>query len=112
MFGELAIRFLVGGIVVSLFAVIGDIVQPKSFAGIFGAAPSVALATLGLTLAKHGGDYTAVEGQSMLAGAVALFVYCLCVSWLFKRRKWNTLKAATYSFLLWFIVAFGLQAIF
>ena len=41
------IRFLVGGAVVSVFALIGDLVKPKSFAGLFGAAPSVALATLG-----------------------------------------------------------------
>jgi len=43
------LRFLIGGLVVSVFAVISDIVKPKSFAGLFGAAPSVALATIGLT---------------------------------------------------------------
>ena len=37
---------LVGGIVVSVFAMLGDMLRPKSFAGLFGAAPSVALATL------------------------------------------------------------------
>ena len=47
---EILIRFLIGGVVVSVFAVIGDILKPKSFAGLFGAAPSVALATLGLTI--------------------------------------------------------------
>jgi len=31
---------------VSAFAVIGDLFKPKSFGGLFGAAPSVALATL------------------------------------------------------------------
>jgi hypothetical protein len=44
---QIFIRFLVGGAVVSVFAVIGDLLKPKSFAGLFGAAPSVALATLG-----------------------------------------------------------------
>ena len=38
---ELIFRFIVGGLVVSLFAVIGDVLKPKSFAGLFGAAPSV-----------------------------------------------------------------------
>jgi hypothetical protein len=42
-------RFLVGGAVVSVFAIVGDRLKPKSFAGLFGAAPSVALSTLGLT---------------------------------------------------------------
>ena len=46
---EIIFRFLMGGFVVSLFAASGDLLKPKSFAGLFGAAPSVALATLGLT---------------------------------------------------------------
>jgi hypothetical protein len=44
---EYMVRFIVGGFLVSLFAIIGDVVRPKSFAGLFGAAPSIALATLG-----------------------------------------------------------------
>ena len=47
------VRFLIGGIVVSLFATLGDVLRPKSFAGLFGAAPSIALATIGLTIAKN-----------------------------------------------------------
>jgi hypothetical protein len=43
---EYVVRFLVGGAVVSAFAMLGDVLRPKSFAGLFGAAPSVALATL------------------------------------------------------------------
>jgi hypothetical protein len=46
---QILIRFLVGGAVLSVFAAIGDVLRPKSFAGLFGAAPSVALATLGCT---------------------------------------------------------------
>jgi len=43
-----------GGMIVSLFASLGDVLKPKSFAGLFGAAPSVALATLGLTVLADG----------------------------------------------------------
>jgi hypothetical protein len=43
---EYVARFLIGGFVVSAFALLGDLLRPKSFAGLFGAAPSVALATL------------------------------------------------------------------
>jgi hypothetical protein len=39
---ELIARFLLGGIVVSFFAVLRDALKPKSFAGLLGAAPSVA----------------------------------------------------------------------
>jgi hypothetical protein len=37
---ESLVRFLAGGTVVSAFAMLGDILRPKSFAGLFGAAPS------------------------------------------------------------------------
>src|SRR4051794_26826017 len=43
---EYVIRFFIGGLIVSIFAALGDIFRPKSFAGLFDAAPSVALATL------------------------------------------------------------------
>jgi 4-hydroxybenzoate polyprenyltransferase len=43
---QIVIRFLVGGAIVSAFAVLGDLWHPRGFAGLFAAAPSVALATL------------------------------------------------------------------
>ena len=108
--GELVIRFLIGGVVVSLFAVFGDLFKPKSFAGLFGAAPSVALATLGLTFAKHGGVYAATEGRSMVLGAIALFVYSQLVAWLLMRRHWPALVTAIFALVPWFCVALGLWA--
>ena len=58
---EILIRFLIGGVAVSFFSVLGDVFKPKSFAGLFGAAPSVALATLGLAIMKDGREYAATE---------------------------------------------------
>jgi hypothetical protein len=54
---DYVLRFLAGGFVVSLFAILGEILRPKSVAGLFGAAPSVALATLSLAFYKEGSDY-------------------------------------------------------
>ena len=51
---EYLLRFIAGGIAVSAFAAFGDAVRPKSFAGLFGAAPSIALAIGGLFLAFSG----------------------------------------------------------
>jgi hypothetical protein len=51
---------------------LGDVLRPKSFAGLFGAAPSVAVATLSLALFEQGGTYVSVEGRSMMIGALAL----------------------------------------
>ena len=46
---EIVIRFVIGGLVVTAFSLISDVFKPKTFAGLFGAAPSIALASLGLT---------------------------------------------------------------
>ena len=47
---EYPARFLIGGLAVSVFALLGDMLRPKTFAGLFGAAPFVALATLGIAV--------------------------------------------------------------
>ena len=102
---ELGIRFLAGGALVSLFALLGDLFQPKSFSGLFGAAPSVAVATLALTVHKHGPGYAAVEARSMALAAFGLYVYCACVSaWLYRRRR-PVAPAALAAFVPWFAVA-------
>lgn len=104
---DLVIRFIIGGLFVTAFAVMGDIFKPKSFAGIFGAAPSVALATLALTIGKNGKDYAALEARSMVAGAGALLVYCAIVTWLLKRDHMRALAATSSALVAWFVVAFG-----
>jgi hypothetical protein len=105
---QILIRFLVGGFVVSAFALIGDLLRPKSFAGLFGAAPSVALATLSLTVASMGALYAATEARSMVAGAIAFFVYASFVSWIEMRFKPKALWATVGSMPLWLCVAVGL----
>jgi uncharacterized membrane protein (GlpM family) len=105
---EILIRFFVGGAVVSAFALIGDLLKPKSFAGLFGAAPSVALATLGLTVASEGASYAATEARSMMAGAIAFTVYACCVSRVMMRYKLKALLVTTCLIPLWLGVAFGL----
>jgi hypothetical protein len=102
-------RFLIGGVAVSVFAVLGDVLRPKSFAGLFGAAPSVALATLGLAFWKHGGDYVADEARSMLLGAVAFAAYSIAVCQLLMRADWPALRATLAAFGIWLVVAIGLE---
>lgn len=104
------VRFLIGGAVVSAFALISDLLRPKSFAGLFGAAPSVALATLGLTIATEGASFAAIEARSMMAGAVAFFVYASFVSWVMMRYRFKALSVTLVAMPLWFAVAFGLWA--
>jgi hypothetical protein len=109
--GEYVIRFVVGGIVVSAFAMLGDMLRPKSFAGLFGAAPSVALATLGIALYQHGPGYAALQSRSMMAGALALAVYSVVVCHLLVRAHLRATSATLLSLVVWLIVAFGLLAL-
>ena len=103
--GELAIRFLIGGLVVSFFSALGDVLRPKSFAGLFDAAPSVALATLALTVAKDGPSYAATESTAMVAGAIALCVYAQVTSWVLMKWRPSALATATAAMPVWFAVA-------
>src|SRR6267378_5150061 len=103
---EFILRFVIGGAVVSLFAVLGDLLKPKSFAGLLGAAPSVALATLSLTVLKDGKAYAQTEARSMIVGAIAFFIYALCVSRLLVRHKLPTLAVTASSIFIWMASTF------
>lgn len=109
---DLVLRFLLGGVIVSAFSVIAEVLRPKRFAGLFGAAPSVALATLPMTLHSDGAAYAAIEARSMIAGAVAFMVYAWCVSRVLIRRKHSTLLTTTALLPLWIAVAAGLYWLF
>src|ERR1700733_10436838 len=101
------VRFLIGGLAVSFFAMLADVLRPRSFAGLFGAAPSIALATLVLTVSQRGASFAALEGRSMMAGAVALAAYCGAVCVLLKCRRWHANAAAFVGLAVWFAIAFG-----
>ena len=104
---ETLVRFAIGGVVVSLFAVMGDLFRPKSFAGLFGAAPSIALATLGLAVVHSGNVYAAAEARSMILGAAAFCVYATIVTWVGMRWKVGALKTTLALMPVWFAVSFG-----
>lgn len=86
---ELVLRFFIGGLVVSAFAALGDVLKPRSFAGLFGAAPSIALATLGITIHTFGKTYSATEARSMIAVALAFCFYAYVCSWLMMSGKFT-----------------------
>ena len=106
--GDLLIRFMAGGLVVSVFAMLGDVFRPKSFAGLFSAAPSIALATVGLTIAHEGSRYASVEARSMVLGAVAFFLYASAVSWVLMRYRPSALKTSVALLPLWLTGSLGL----
>lgn len=105
---QLVYRFLAGGLIVSLFATIGGVLRPKSFAGLFGAAPSVALATLGLTIFADGKLYAAQEARSMIAGALGFCFYALAVIWIICRFKLHAISASVSAIAVWLLFAIGI----
>jgi hypothetical protein len=104
---EFLMRFLVGGAVVSAFSLCGDVLRPKSFAGLWGAAPSVALASIGMTVKQHGAAYVAVESRSMAVGAIAFLCYAYATGQLLKRFHVKALTVAILAMPIWFAVSFG-----
>jgi Protein of unknown function (DUF3147) len=104
---ELIFRFIVGGLIVSLFAVLGDVLKPRSFGGLFAAAPSVALATLGLTILTEGKLYAAAESRSMIVGAIALFAYALIVIQLIMKFKLHAASASISALPVWLLCGIG-----
>jgi hypothetical protein len=105
---QILFRFAVGGLFVSGFAILGNLFKPKSFAGLFGAAPSLALATLALTIATDGISYAAIEARSMLAGAVAFFFYARLAMILLAHYKPPTKFVTSALLVVWLQIAFAL----
>jgi hypothetical protein len=106
---EYLIRFIAGGVAVSAFAALGNILRPKSFAGLFGAAPSIAVATLMIAMYKEGPTYAATEGRSMIIGAAGLAAYSFIVCQLMKRYGLSGLASTLLALIPWFGVALGLS---
>jgi uncharacterized membrane protein (GlpM family) len=108
---QVVIRFVIGGLAVCAFALLGEILRPKSFAGLFAAAPSVALATLTLTLFASGKHDAAIEARSMAIGALGFCCYALACQYLLGKQHWKAAPTTTTLLALWCICSFGLWSL-
>jgi len=105
----LAIKALIGGTAVCAFAAIGEFLRPRGLAGMFAAAPSVALASLAITCIATGVGSAASQATAMVAGAAALAVYCLVG--IESVRRFGALRGSITASVAWFAVAIGLWAV-
>jgi len=105
---DILLKIIIGGVAVSGFAMLGELLKPKSFAGLLGAAHSVSLATLVLTVMKEGKTYASIEARSMVPGAITFAVYAAIISRLMIRRRMQVLSATTLGLGICFACAFGL----
>ncbi|WP_067703878.1 DUF3147 family protein [Actinoplanes awajinensis] len=100
---EVALKALSGGLLVLVFAALSKILKPERFAGVFSAAPSVALGSLAVTLVFSGTkDLTAI-GSGMAVGAVAFVVYCVATAPLV--RRFGAWQGSAGALLIWATVA-------
>ncbi|HKD54639.1 MAG TPA: hypothetical protein VKB72_10520 [Steroidobacteraceae bacterium] len=103
---ELLWRFLLGGAIVGAFALIGDVVRPKRFAGLFGGAPSVALATLAVTVVHDGPTYASVEARSMIFSSVGFILYVYVVCRILASGRGSAAWVSMVALAIWGVVAF------
>jgi len=99
----LALRGLIGGVLVVMFSVLSEALRPKSFAGLFGAAPSIALGALTITAVTRSTAVAGEQALAMIVGAVAMIFYCAaaipCVD------RLGALRGSVVAVGVWFAVA-------
>ena len=100
-----AVKAVIGGVAVIGFSVIGEAARPKRFAGLFAAAPSVALASLAITVLSKGAKATVPYAEGMLIGSAGMLAYCLVSLVLVERL--HALAGSVLAWIAWFLVAGG-----
>jgi len=99
----LGVKALAGGLLVVAFAVVSESLKPKRFAGLFSAAPAVALAGLTITLLDKSAHDAHQAAVGMLAGSGGMIAYAGVVIPLLRRMRAS--RAATAALAAWVIVA-------
>jgi uncharacterized membrane protein (GlpM family) len=100
---EVALKALAGGVLVVAFAALSKGLKPERFAGVFSAAPSVALGSLAVTLVFTDTKDLVATGSGMAVGAAAFVVYCLATAPLV--RRFGAWKGSAGALLVWAAVA-------
>lgn len=102
----IVVKALAGGTLVVVFALISEAATPKRFAGLFSAAPAVALAGLTITVLTKGAHDARDSTTTMMAGAAAMAVYAAVVVALLRRKGSRTATATAMA--VWLAVAAAL----
>ncbi|WP_182904988.1 hypothetical protein [Microbispora sp. H13382] len=92
---EVVLKALAGGVFVLAFAALAEMLTPKRLAGVFCAAPSVALASLIVTAGIAGIPDVLASARGMWIGAAGFVLYCLVAAPLLGRwgAWWGALAA-------------------
>jgi uncharacterized membrane protein (GlpM family) len=107
---SLGVKALVGGTLVVAFAMVAEMAKPKTFSGLFSAAPSIALASLLIVSLAKGPATASLQATGMLLGSAGMALYCLVG--IFTVGRMHALAGSLAAFLAWFAVAGGLALAF
>lgn len=69
------IKALFGGLLVTLFALVGHVLRTTWFAGLFGAAPSVAIVSLAVRVLDKGNHHASLAAHGMVFGAAGVVAF-------------------------------------
>jgi uncharacterized membrane protein (GlpM family) len=92
-----------GGLLVVAFAMLSEGLSPKRFAGLFSAAPAVALAGLTIAVLDKGAHDARESAAGMIAGGAGMVAYAAAAVPLLRRVR--AVKAAALSLSAWVLVA-------
>ncbi len=101
----IGLKAVAGGTLVAAFALLSDRLKPKTLAGVFSGAPSVALASLGVTAAAMGSGKAAEAATSMFAGAVGMVVFCGLAVMI--EQRIGSIASSALAWLAWAVTAGG-----
>ena len=85
------------------FALLSEALSPKRFAGLFSAAPAVAIAGLTVVILDKGAHDAHENAVGMIAGSAGMVAYAFaCVPLL---RRMTAVRAAATALVAWFAAA-------
>jgi uncharacterized membrane protein (GlpM family) len=95
----LAIKGLAGGSLVVAFALLSEGLRPKRFAGLFSAAPAVAIAGLTVVVLGETAHKAHENSLGMIAGCVGMIAYAAAAVPLLRRKR--AVVAAALALFAW-----------
>ncbi|MGH9297387.1 MAG: DUF3147 family protein [Acidimicrobiales bacterium] len=98
------------GALVVISALIGEVLKPKRFAGLFSAAPSVAVASLAIDAGFVGTGKTHASAETMILGGAAMLLAIL--AGLPAIRRLRAFRAAGAIAGIWIAVATAAYVVF
>lgn len=98
-----ALKTVASGLFVVAFAVVASMLSPKRLAGVFAAAPAVALGSLSMTLMLMGESAAVPAARGMAVGGTAFAVSC--VAGTPALRRWGALRGAAVILAAWALVS-------